>query len=69
VELTGALRETVRKVTAEMHDYFRRGVTPKVKTSPKCRSCSLREVCLPKLCRTISAKDYLENMLKGGDDR
>lgn len=68
VELTGALRETVRKVTEEMHEYFRRGYTPKVRTSQKCRSCSLRDVCLPKLCRKISAKGYLEKMLQEGEN-
>jgi len=49
VELTGALRELVRKAAQEMHAYFQRGYTPKVKPFKGCKSCSLADVCLPHL--------------------
>lgn len=66
IELTEELRARVRQTAAEMHEVFRRGHTPKVRTSPKCRSCSLRDICIPKLCQKTSAISYLENAL--GDD-
>ena len=49
VELGADLRELVRKAVQEMHAYFERGYTPRVKPSKACRSCSLADVCLPQL--------------------
>jgi CRISPR-associated exonuclease Cas4 len=49
VELTRDLRDLVRRAAREMHDYYHRGYTPKVKMTRACRSCSLADICLPKL--------------------
>lgn len=49
VELTDKLRQLVDKISAEMHAYYARGYTPRVRTSHACRSCSLAEICLPRL--------------------
>ncbi|GAP10220.1 CRISPR-associated exonuclease, Cas4 family [Bellilinea caldifistulae] len=49
VELTDKLRQLVDKISAEMHAYYERGYTPRVRTSRACRSCSLAEICLPRL--------------------
>lgn len=49
IELNDKLRQLVYKMSAEMHAYYERGYTPKVRTSPACRSCSLAEICLPRL--------------------
>ncbi|MDO4582040.1 MAG: CRISPR-associated protein Cas4 [Bacillota bacterium] len=67
VILSGELREAVLSMFAEMHEYHRRGYTPKVKTGSFCRACSLNEVCLPKLCKNTSAKEYLHRELGGGE--
>lgn len=64
IQLTDALKREVETVTAAMHEDFRRGVTPKVKTSKKCRGCSLCEVCLPKLCGNLSAAGYMKKFLE-----
>lgn len=53
------MRNQVRSMLKEMHEYFRRGYTPKVKTGKQCQACSLKELCLPVLCREVSAKEYL----------
>ncbi len=63
IEFTAALRRDVEAATQEMHQYFQRGETPKVRPTKKCQSCSLKDLCIPKLCRTLSAKAYLETML------
>lgn len=63
VELNDMLREQVRRMLNEMHGFFRRGYTPKVKPNKSCNACSLKELCLPRLCRNLSAADYLSNML------
>lgn len=66
VPFTAELWEQVRRMLAEMHAYYRRGHTPQVKTGAWCRSCSLYEVCLPKLCRNRSVAAYLEQCIKEG---
>ena len=58
VEFTLELREKVRDIFKEMHKYYKRGYTPKVKTNSKCRSCSLKELCMPALCKKISVDAY-----------
>ncbi len=65
VELTPALRQLVRDMSAEMHAYFERGYTPRVKPFKGCRSCSLADVCLPVLQENvIAASKYIEQNLK-----
>jgi CRISPR-associated exonuclease Cas4 len=49
VELTSQLRRLVEEMSAEMHAYFERGYTPRVRISKACRSCSLADICLPVL--------------------
>lgn len=67
VIFTNELREQVKTMINEMHEYYRRGYTPKVKTTPKCKSCSLKNLCLPKLCKNISVTAYYKKNL-GADE-
>ena len=61
VDLNQELRQLVEKITSEMHNYFQRGYTPKVKPSKACHSCSLADICLPGLQeKVISAKKYIQ---------
>ena len=66
IDFTEELRSRVRETVKEMHECFRRGYTPKVKPTKKCQACSLKDLCLPKLCKNPSAVSYLEAAL--GDD-
>lgn len=69
VSLNGELRSSVRAMVAEMHDYWQRGYTPKVRTGKYCNACSLKELCLPALCREMSVTDYIRAALgeEGGE--
>ena len=58
------LREEVKQMFQDMHQYYKRGYTPKVKQSKACNSCSLKDICIPKLEKTVSAKKYIAQMLK-----
>lgn len=60
-EITPELRERVKDITSEMHDYYSRGYTPKVKPSKSCHSCSLSDLCLPNLLKSKnkSVKNYM----------
>ena len=48
----------------EMHQYYSRKYTPRVKYTKACNSCSLKEICLPRLERTLPVKKYLSQMLE-----
>jgi CRISPR-associated exonuclease Cas4 len=63
VALTAELKERVRSLFAEMHGYFERGYVPKVKPTRSCNACSLKNLCLPKLLKIKSVKNYLEHYL------
>ena len=65
IELTAELRTLVQEMSAEMHNYFSRGYTPKVKTSKACRSCSLADICLPKLQeKSMPASKYIKQQVE-----
>lgn len=64
VEITDELRERVRGIFSEMHQLYSNGYTPKVKWSKSCNACSLRDVCLPKLGKAVSVKDYIRGKVE-----
>ncbi len=65
VVFTDELRTLVTGAADEMHAYFRRGYTPRVKPSKACRSCSLADICLPGLQRRrIPASQYIREQIE-----
>ncbi len=64
VEVTEVLRQEVQDVFREMHDYARRGHTPKAKSKKQCRSCSMKELCLPRLPKLLSVDEYYRRALE-----
>lgn len=67
VEFTEALRKEVQELCREMHVLFQKGHTPNVKYSKQCKSCSLENLCLPKLKRVIGVRTYIEQNIHSGD--
>ncbi|WP_040978471.1 CRISPR-associated protein Cas4 [Oceanobacillus jeddahense] len=65
VSITEDLKKYVKELTDEMHHYYQKKHTPKVKTGPHCRSCSLKNICLPSLMNKITVQQYLERNLYG----
>ncbi|MGN7478750.1 CRISPR-associated protein Cas4 [Solibacillus silvestris] len=63
VEITEALKEQVRQQFKQMHHYFSRQHTPKVKMGKHCKSCSLENLCMPVLNETQDVKSYLRRYL------
>jgi len=58
-----ALRQRVERLIERLHELMRVGVTPAAVYAPKCRSCSLLEVCAPRVTGGKSAKAYLKTAL------
>ena len=67
VDFTDSLREEVRNAAKDMHELFQRGYTPNVKLSKKCKACSLENLCLPKLQKTVKVREYIEKGIKADD--
>ena len=64
VEFDNEIRDTIIKITRDMHLLYNRQHTPKVKTGEYCKSCSIKDICLPKLLKKEkSVKEYLEDSL------
>ena len=64
VRLDESLRDQIVTMSGEMHDLFTRGHTPNVKPSKSCRACSLRDICLPKLAGSRSAKQFIDEVMR-----
>lgn len=63
VNFTEEMRSQVKNITDEMHDLWRKGYTPRVKTSKGCNACSLKAICVPRLARAKSVASYIETCL------
>ena len=69
IEFTSALRKDVKKLAGEMHELFRRGYTPNVKPTKQCKACSLENLCVPKLQKVMSVRDYMKQGMERDDGR
>lgn len=65
VVFTSALRQEVQTLLKEMHTLYERGYTPKVNIGKNCHTCSLKELCLPKLMKHSSVAAYLRREMEG----
>lgn len=64
VLFTAELCQQVRTMLEEMHQYYRRGYTPKGRTGKSCHACSLQELCLPRGKGNRRVEDYLRQALE-----
>lgn len=67
VEMNSALRQETEAAIVRLHRLIEEGQTPPAVNDGRCRSCSLKDLCLPK--RTdgrFSVPMYIERMLEGG---
>lgn len=62
-----SLRQRVKNIFYEMHQMYDRRYTPKVKPSKSCNACSLMDICIPKLCKDKSVRNYIQNNIKESD--
>lgn len=63
VQMTEDLRQNVEKMISEMNDLYARGHTPKPKHTKGCNACSLKEICLPRLCKLPKVSTYVRNYI------
>ena len=64
VAFSEVLRRETEGLAARLHELAERGRTPPAKYEPKCDSCSLFEICLPKVTEgKKSAARYLRGLI------
>ncbi len=61
------MRTQVQDMTSEMHELFARGYTPNCKKKPRCKACSLKDICLPSIQSQASVESYILQEMKGCD--
>ena len=59
VSFTPELRARVETILTSMRDAMSRGYTPLPRQGKHCNACSLREICLPRLQKTLKVTTYL----------
>jgi CRISPR-associated exonuclease Cas4 len=60
IHFSKELRQQMIEIFEEMHSYMDRGYTPKVRTSKKCKTCSLKDICLPELNKNKKVRQYIQ---------
>ncbi len=63
VPITDELRKKTKEMIKEMHHYYGRKYTPRVKTGKHCLRCSLRDICLPEMLEREKVSAYMNRML------
>lgn len=61
--ITDAHKDEVRRLFKQMHHYFSRQHTPKVKMGKHCKSCSLENLCMPVLNEKQDVRSYMKRYL------
>ncbi len=65
VVFDNALRNETEETAHRLHEFIRAGKTPKAEYSKKCESCSLIELCMPKVAeRTETVHSYIEEAIQ-----
>lgn len=60
-----ALRTETEETAKKVHELISSGITPKPEYSKKCKSCSLEQLCMPKICgKKGKASAYLLKMME-----
>lgn len=63
IVLDSDLRAAVTDAFSEMHEYYKRGYTPKAKPKKGCARCSLKDICLPEMTKVRSVRSYIRESL------
>lgn len=63
IDISEELRRKTKEMFREMHQYYERRYTPKVRWSKSCNACSLKDICLPGLGRNKSVANYINNKM------
>lgn len=63
VAIDNDLREFTQQCAREMQIVYSKGETPQAKYKSHCHSCSVKDICMPKLTSCRNVKNYLKTNL------
>ncbi|MFD1671216.1 CRISPR-associated protein Cas4 [Agrilactobacillus yilanensis] len=63
IDFTTDTKRDFNEKVSEMHQYWTKRYTPRVKPTAKCKRCSLESICLPKMLATQTVDQYLKGAL------
>ncbi len=66
VALMPEMRAKTEDMLRQMQEYYRRGYTPRPKPAPRCKACSLINLCLPNMTGTVPVGEYLKAAVTDG---
>ncbi len=61
---TDEMRLRLENVVCDMHRYYDDEITPRVRFTPKCRNCSLNNLCLPEMEKCDSVEEYIRRSIE-----
>ena len=64
IPISAELRRQTEEIFREMHSHYERGYTPRAKPKKQCQSCSLKDLCIPKLGKKGSVASYYQKQLE-----
>lgn len=64
VPLDAFLRNMTENAIREMHNLYSQGKTPKAHMNSGCNACSLKDICLPKLPKTLPVAEYIRTKIE-----
>lgn len=64
VLITEEIKLQVGSMIKEMHHYYQKRYTPRVKTGKHCLRCSMRNICLPESLEKEKVSTYMNRMLE-----
>lgn len=66
VRIDKSLRDLTESAAMKLHDLIDKAETPRAKYEPKCRNCSMKDLCLPEaMASEHSVSRYLSRELAG----
>lgn len=63
VIFSNEMRAMLYRSIEEMHSYMEQGFTPKVRAKSRCKSCSLKNTCLPEISKNKNVNEYINKRI------
>jgi CRISPR-associated exonuclease Cas4 len=62
VEMDTSLRQQTEDVVQRVRDLLSKQIVPRMEYHSQCRSCSLEQICMPKVLNEKKIKNYLHQL-------
>ena len=63
ISISETLRNETVRCAKEMHEIFRTNIIPEANKQSHCKSCSLKDICMPEINNCVQVKTYLNKNL------